>query len=78
MMKHKLKVTVLTLLLIASLFVIPIWIGPDFGPDIHTVLGLLLEWMVGVIGIAFIVGCLGIIGYCFSMFHELVDDFLDR
>jgi hypothetical protein len=77
-MKRKLKVTVLTLLLIASLIAIPIWIGPDLGPDIHTALGLLLEWMLGVIGIAFIVGCLGVIGKCFHVFYTLVDDFLDR
>ena len=77
-MKHELKVTLLTLLLMTVSIVLPLWIGPDFGPDIHPFLGLLLEWMVGVVGIAFIMICLGIIGYVFSMFYELVEQFLSK
>lgn len=78
MMKHKLKVTLLTLLLIALAIVIPIWIGPDMGPGIHTVLGLVLEWFFGLVAIAFIAICLGIIGMCFLNIYELVEEFLDR
>lgn len=77
-MKHKLKVTLLTLLLMTLSIVLPIWIGPDMNTNEHPFLGLILEWFVGLVGIAFIVLCLGIIAMCFLSIYEIVDDFLDR
>jgi hypothetical protein len=68
------SLVVLTLLLCIGL---PIWIGPDLTKH-GLVIGLLAEWICGVLAIAFVSGCMYICYRVVFGIWELFDELLSK
>lgn len=76
-MKRNLLIFSLVVLTLLTCIGLPLWIGPDMHQH-GTILGLLVEWICGVIAIAFVLGCLYICYRVVSSIWELFDELLSK
>jgi hypothetical protein len=76
-MKRNLIIFSLVVLSLLVCIALPIWIGPDM-QEHGFVLGLLVEWVCGVIAIAFVLGCVYICLRVVSGIWEFFDELLSK